>query len=153
MPKTVTKQENRLLEYVMVGVQFAAILFIGITTAWNALPMWSAVAAIICFGLGGYSILVMKLDNLHVLPHPVNNAEMVLHGPYRFIRHPMYASVLLTGLVLIAGDFSAIRLAVWLLLAVDLIVKLEYEEKLLILQFPAYEAYRKGTSRLIPFLY
>ena len=153
MRNTVSKQENKLLEYVLVSVQFAAILFIGITTAWNALPLWAVMAGIICFGLGGYSILVMKLRNLHVLPHPVENAEMVLHGPYRFIRHPMYASVLLTGLTLIAGDFSAIRLAVWLLLSVDLIVKLEYEEKLLVSQFPAYEAYRKGTSRLIPFLY
>ena len=153
MPETVTKQENKLLEYVLVCVQFAAILFIGITTAWHVLPLWAAVAGIICFSLGGYAILVMKLDNLHVLPHPVEKAEMVLHGPYRFIRHPMYASVLLTGLMLIAGDFSAIRLVVWLLLLVDLIVKLEYEEKLLVLQFPEYEAYRKGTSRLIPFLY
>lgn len=153
MPKTVTKQEHKLLEYVLVSAQFAAILFIGITTAWYVLPLWAAVAGIICFSLGGYSILVMKLDNLHVLPHPVEKAEMVLHGPYRFIRHPMYASVLLTGLMLIAGDFSAIRLVVWLLLLVDLIVKLEYEEKLLVLQFPEYEAYRKGTSRLIPFLY
>ena len=148
-----TKQESKLLEYVLVIVQFAGILLIGITTNWESLPLIAVLAGVIGFSLGGYAILVMKLGNFNVLPHPVENAEMVLHGPYRYIRHPMYTSVLLTTLALIAGDFSAARLVVWVLMAADLIVKLEYEEKLLLARFPAYEAYRQRTKRLIPFLY
>lgn len=137
----------------LVGIQFAAILLIGISTDWGSLPLLAVLAGAIFFGIGAYAILVMKLENLHIMPHPVKNAQIVLHGPYRYIRHPMYSSVLLTTLVLIAGDFSATKLVIWLILAVDLIVKLEYEEKLLVLRFPSYETYRQHTKRLIPFLY
>ena len=144
---------NKLLEYVLVAIQFATILLIGITTDWSSLPLLAVIVAAICFGLGGYALLVMKFRNFHILPHPVKNSEMVLLGPYRFIRHPMYTSVLLTMLALIVGDFSAARLAMWLVLAADLIVKLNYEEKLLVIRFPAYETYRLKTKRLIPFLY
>ena len=95
----------------------------------------------------------MKLGYFHVLPHPVKKSEMVLHGPYRYIRHPMYTSVLLTALALLAGDYSLTRLIICLLLAADLIVKLEYEEKLLVIRFPSYADYCRKTKRLIPFLY
>lgn len=147
------RQGNVLLEYVLVTVQFAGILLIGLTTAWGSLSLSAILGGAVSFGLGGYSILVMKLWNFNVLPHPVKNSEMILSGPYRYIRHPMYTSVLLTMLALVAGDYSAGRLMVWLLLAADLIVKLEYEEKLLLQRFPAYKAYRDKTKRLIPFLY
>lgn len=147
------KQGNKALEYILVSIQFAGILLIGITTDWGSLPFWAILAGAAGFGLGGYAILVMKPGNFHVLPHPLILSEMVVHGPYRYIRHPMYTSVLLTGLALIAGDFTAIRLLIWLLLATDLIVKLEYEEKLLVKRFPDYESYRQITKRLIPFFY
>ena len=148
-----TKQGNKLLEYVLVAIQFATILLICLTTDWSSLPLLAVVVAAIFIGLGCYALLVMKFGNFHILPHPVKNSEMVIHGPYRYIRHPMYTSVLLTMLALIVGDFSAARLAMWLVLAADLIVKLNYEEKLLVIRFPAYKTYRLKTKRLIPFLY
>jgi len=147
------KQDNKLLEYVLVFIQFSGILLIGITTNWVTLPFWAILVAAMGFGLGGYAVLMMKLGNFHVLPHPVKNSEMVMRGPYRYIRHPMYTSVLLTMLALLAGDYSTGRLVIWLLLTADLIVKLEYEEKLLQLRFSEYQAYRQNTKRLIPFIY
>ena len=147
------KQGNKLLEYVLVFIQFSGILLIGITTNWVTLPFWAILVAAMGFGLGGYAVLMMKLGNFHVLPHPVKNSEMVMRGPYRYIRHPMYTSVLLTMLALLAGDYSTGRLVIWLLLTADLIVKLEYEEKLLQRRFSEYQAYRQNTKRLIPFIY
>jgi len=147
------KQGNKLLEYVLVFIQFSGILLIGITTNWVTLPFWAILVAAMGFGLGGYAVLMMKLGNFHVLPHPVKNSKMVMRGPYRYIRHPMYTSVLLTMLALLAGDYSTGRLVIWLLLTADLIVKLEYEEKLLQRRFSEYQAYRQNTKRLIPFIY
>ncbi len=39
------------------------------------------------------------------------------------------------------------------MLAVDLLVKLRFEERLLVAHHPEYAAYAQRTARLIPFIY
>jgi protein-S-isoprenylcysteine O-methyltransferase Ste14 len=81
------------------------------------------------------------------------NHELIERGPYRFVRHPIYTSVLLMilGSTLITG-----RLASWagyLLFVVGFWVKLKQEEELLIRHFPApYAAYKSRVKALIPFV-
>jgi protein-S-isoprenylcysteine O-methyltransferase Ste14 len=144
---------NKILEYELVTGQFAGIFLIAFLTHFRFLPLAATIIAILGFALGGYAILVMKLGNFHVLPRPVSKSELVSRGPYKYIRHPMYTSVLVVAAALIAGDFSSLKFGIGLLLAFCLVIKLEYEENLLVKRFPEYEAYRKITKRLIPFLW
>jgi len=103
--------------------------------------------------LGLYAVGVMRPGRFNVRPDVRPDAELRVSGPYRWVRHPMYTSVLLTALALVWGDFSFVRLGVWALLALDLILKVRYEEHLLSEQFEAYAAYRRRTKRLIPWVY
>jgi len=153
MLKTLTGRENRFLEYVLVTGQFGGILLLATTTRFALLPFASYVIALLGFALGGYAIIIMKLGNFHVLPSPVKRSQLVIRGPYRYIRHPMYTSVIIIAAAMISGDFSMIKSGIGLLLALCLVIKLEYEEILLLKRFPEYEAYRKTTKRLIPFLW
>ena len=57
------------------------------------------------------------------------------------------------GVALVADTFSWLRLAILAVLAVDLVVKLTYEESLLQNHYPAYADYMTRTKRLIPGLY
>ena len=50
-------------------------------------------------------------------------------------------------------DFSFFRLVAFILLFVDFIFKIQYEEGLLMKHFSDYLEYKKKSSRLIPFLY
>ncbi len=145
--------KNRGKSYVFVAVQFGCIFFLTATgrvwpVAWG--PRLALVAGI---ALGLYAVAVMRLGRFNVTPDVRPNAELRVHGPYRWIRHPMYTSVLLTTLALVWGDFSLVRLAVWALLALDLVLKMRYEEHLLSEKFEAYAAYRRRTKRLIPWVY
>ena len=74
-------------------------------------------------------------------------------GPYRYVRHPMYMALLLVTLPLVIEEFSWFRFGVWVLLLVDLLVKMNFEENLLRDELAGYEQYTRDSFRLIPFLY
>jgi protein-S-isoprenylcysteine O-methyltransferase Ste14 len=79
--------------------------------------------------------------------------ELIVSGPYRFVRHPIYSGLLLMALG--SGILSGWRsgfLAVAVLF-VGFWLKLRVEERLMEQHFPeAYPDYRRRTRALIPFL-
>jgi protein-S-isoprenylcysteine O-methyltransferase Ste14 len=95
----------------------------------------------------------MRLSNLNVMPDLKANSTLVTSGPYRLIRHPMYAAGLLITLSLVLNHPTLWRAGYWLVLAIDLHLKLRYEEKLLQEKYPQYSDYKQKTKRLIPFIY
>ena len=79
---------------------------------------------------------------------------VVQQGPYRFVRHPLYAS----RIVLILG--SALTLGSWIALvpaalnAVLLILRTSLEDRLLTTDLPGYREYAKHVpERLVPGLW
>ncbi len=102
--------------------------------------------------LGVWAMASMKFKVSAFPEVSEKNNKLVIVGPYKYIRHPMYTSVLLATFswVLIRLDF--ISLFLWFLLLVDLILKSRYEEKLLIEKFSGYPNYKSKTKRFIPFL-
>lgn len=139
--------------YGLVFIQFAAILAILFTG-----PLWATGVGLPMFevagiGLGFWALLAMRLPNLHILPDVRPNAQLIQRGPYRLIRHPMYSALLVTTGVLVISAFSWLRLGFWLVLLVDLLIKLHYEESLLLVYHPGYSAYQQQTKRLVPFIY
>jgi len=103
--------------------------------------------------VGIWSILQFKFQNLAISPVPKEKAELIQSGPYRFIRNPMYLSVLLFCAPIALEKGNIISLSLLLVLLVDLILKIEYEEELLKSKFSDYRNYCKGSKKLIPFIY
>lgn len=79
--------------------------------------------------------------------------ELVISGPYRFVRHPIYAGLLLgfAGSAVARGDLrGALALAIAF---AALWRKLQLEERWLSREFgDAYDAYRRRVAALIPFV-
>jgi protein-S-isoprenylcysteine O-methyltransferase Ste14 len=100
-----------------------------------------------------WAIGTMRLSNLNVMPDLKANSILVTSGPYRLIRHPMYAAILLITLALVWNHPTLWRAGYWLVLLIDLHFKLIYEEKLLLGKCPQYSDYKQRTKRLIPFIY
>lgn len=107
--------------------------------------------------LGGvialWAFLALGLGNIRAFPEVPQHGWLVVHGPYRWVRHPMYTSVLVITLAWTVEHPLPFRVALWIGLVVTLWIKLRYEEQLLLIRFPSYEEYRLRTKRLIPFLF
>lgn len=104
-------------------------------------------------GLGVVSLVYIRLDNLRIFPEPKKNIRLVTTGPYKFVRHPMYVSVLLLSASFVAESHSFVSLPAWFILLCVLLEKIRIEETLLSHLLPEYGEYKKRTWRLIPFLF
>jgi len=86
-------------------------------------------------------------------PRPSQAGRLVASGPYRLVRHPLYAG----GLLLLGGlslAFSPLALGATAVLAVVWALKLTVEERFLRATYPDYEAYCASTRhRLVPFVF
>jgi protein-S-isoprenylcysteine O-methyltransferase Ste14 len=145
-------KKDKFKAYTLVSIQAISILLI-LVTGW---PFASYIPLLITQIVGGmlgiWAIAIMGRSNTNITPLVKQSAILVTKGPYTFIRHPMYSAVLLTIWPLIIDQYSLFRLAIGLVLTIDLIVKLLFEESLLRLRFAGYEIYMKETKRLIPFV-
>jgi protein-S-isoprenylcysteine O-methyltransferase Ste14 len=78
---------------------------------------------------------------------------LVTNGPYRFIRHPIYASVCLFAWASSLGHLSAFSVAMALLLSVGAGMRVRAEESLLLERYPEYANYAARTKRIVPFVF
>lgn len=105
--------------------------------------------------LGLWAIQVMRtISVLNLRPEVKKGSTLVTSGPYAFIRHPMYASVLLVAFSLILNYPALPRIIAGIILLIDLIIKINFEEKFLEEHFgEKYISYKKKTYKLIPNIY
>lgn len=76
------------------------------------------------------------------------------HGPYRFVRHPLYASriVLMIGVALTLGSWIALAPAV--VIALLLVLRTSLEDRMLTTELPGYREYANHVpERLVPRLW
>lgn len=72
---------------------------------------------------------------------------LVNRGPYKLVRHPMYASELFSVIVIVSMDLSMRNIIVTSLLIITIILRIHWEEGML----QGYDGYtRQVPSRLLP---
>ncbi len=76
--------------------------------------------------------------------------NLVIAGPYRLARHPVYAVYVLTYFGIWLRTLSLPFLAVYCLWCVLLFFRIRYEERVLSAEFPEYAAYRRRVGALGP---
>jgi protein-S-isoprenylcysteine O-methyltransferase Ste14 len=144
-------------------VAIQLVLFAAIAAAGLAGPAWSgglrALGAALGLGLiaaGGllsFRGMVDLRENLTPFPRPQANARLVSGGAYGLVRHPIYG-----GLIIAAGGWglataSPAALLGAFVLAGFFTLKSMREEAWLLDKVEGYEAYRRRTRRLLPWLY
>lgn len=139
--------------YLLVLVQFLCL----VGFLYLSFEKTLAGPAIILFLVGSVLFIwarhEMGRNNFRVIPIPKASAQLVTSGPYKAIRHPMYAAVLLAMLGVAININTWLGFAVWIVLFTDLIIKMRFEEKFLLQKFPEYKDYMKRTKRLVPWIW
>lgn len=78
--------------------------------------------------------------------------QLLSNGPYRYIRHPMYAAALLLVWSGILGHISPITVAIGVITTVVIAIRITVEEQFLRTRYPGYGEYTHKTKRVIPLL-
>jgi Putative protein-S-isoprenylcysteine methyltransferase len=79
--------------------------------------------------------------------------ELVTHGPYRWLRHPIYASTIYFSLAIIISYPFIDTIAAVALIVGGQLVRMLLEEKYLLSTYSNYSEYSKRVKRLIPFVF
>jgi protein-S-isoprenylcysteine O-methyltransferase Ste14 len=74
-------------------------------------------------------------------------------GPYRFMRHPIYAAILLFVWTGVAVHASPRSVALGLVMTGMTSVRILFEEALVRRTYPEYDDYARRTKRIVPFLF
>jgi protein-S-isoprenylcysteine O-methyltransferase Ste14 len=146
----------RLLGNLLVSVQFATLAMLT-WIAWRTwLPATDLGATWVLLGLSGmlglWALSANRPGNFNIHPLPHQLGQLVEHGPYRWIRHPMYTSVLLFGAALAVAITSLTAWLLWGVLAGVLVAKALLEERWMTSKHPAYPAYLARSHRFVPYL-
>jgi protein-S-isoprenylcysteine O-methyltransferase Ste14 len=109
------------------------------------------VGQLLAVALGVWARLCFRKEQYSIYPEPADG-PLVLTGPYRFIRHPMYTFALLLTWSSILGHLSHFTLLIGLIVSAVIAVRIETEEEFLLARYPEYEEYARKTKRIIPFI-
>jgi protein-S-isoprenylcysteine O-methyltransferase Ste14 len=81
------------------------------------------------------------------------NHELIVRGPYRLVRHPIYTGLLAMVVATAIQQAHIGGIIGLILISVSLWIKSSHEEEVMRKQFPdQYPAYRERVKRIIPFI-
>ncbi len=137
---------------VLVGIQFLAIFVIMIPkSSIMIIPFWwvlLCIATVTALWIFAHN----RVGNFNVVPEIRDNAKLIVTGPYRYVRHPMYSSLILFVLGIVLWHFNVINVLALCIMIVAVSLKAFKEEKLWSNHHEDYLAYKKRTKMIIPFI-
>jgi len=147
---------TELTGIVLVVLQFGLLAVLGwqaLTYTTGSIPIYSLVLLFSGVFLGLWAVSANRPGNFYIRPVPKPGGELIEHGPYRVIRHPMYLSLMLVGLGTALMSMQAVAWISWTALVLVLTAKAILEERALQQQFPEYRDYCGRTWRFFPGLF
>jgi protein-S-isoprenylcysteine O-methyltransferase Ste14 len=140
----------------LVFAQFGllATLAIQVYNRWPQVSLDNLSAGLLTLGivLTVWTLTANRVGNFRIVPEPKEGGQLITHGPYHYIRHPMYTSLLLFAMVaviIIDGWWAWFN---WLSLLLVLVFKAVIEEGYLTKHFKDYAQYMKQTKRFVPWV-
>lgn len=144
------------LLFVMVACSLTATLMTFIVTLGVNAPLWRIVVAIItttlCVVLIRSAFASIAKKNLGLVFSGIVPAEIVQHGPYRFVRHPLYLaySLFWIGCAVFSGSII-VGISVVIIIAFYVAAARSEERDLMSSTFGStYAEYRRRTGLIFP---
>jgi protein-S-isoprenylcysteine O-methyltransferase Ste14 len=139
----------------LVTLQFSLLAIMG-WRAWVS-PFSADILALSLLSgsvlLALWALAANRPGNFNIRPTPRSGGTLVTSGPYRWVRHPMYTSVLMAAAAAAVKSHQSVDAGLWLALLAVLLVKAGIEERALMIRFPDYRDYKSRTTRFLPWLF
>lgn len=146
-------QPQILAGYALVAAQFGLLGLWLVAGPRVATDLVGLVVQGLGLAVALWAFAVMSIAQGHlfrIAPDPSGHSRLVTWGPYRWVRHPMYLSILMVVGPAWLVDGLSWRAGAYAALVVVLVAKLTFEEHLLVRYFTGYAAYRTRSARLVP---
>jgi len=141
----------------LVALQFALLFVLAALATPNVLhgdiPAAAFMLAMASVALAAWTLAHNRPGNFNIRPVPKAQGQLVTTGPYQWIRHPMYTSVLLGAAALAWTLSPRIGWAAWSALVIVLLLKSTLEERWMREKHPRYAAYVLSSKRFLPWLF
>lgn len=151
-----TNARDRVTGTVLVLLQFLLLGALALGAALVAGPSGAPAIAwllgIAGLALGAWAVTCNRPGNFNIRPEPRAGGHLVVAGPYRWIRHPMYTAVLAVAAACALAIGSVWGWAGVLALAGVLVAKANVEARAMLAAHAGYGAYRARTKRFVPWL-
>jgi protein-S-isoprenylcysteine O-methyltransferase Ste14 len=150
--------ENKILLSLIILVIFGALALMALDAVrfrWSSVPIWLQAIGELILIVSIWIVSGTLRENSFAAPvikiQEGRGQTVVDTGPYRYVRHPMYAATLLffVGTSLLLGAWCG--LAAVLALAILLSIRIQIEEKALRSGLEGYDGYAERVRhRLVP---
>jgi len=144
--------KTKIYAYALVFSQFFLILTLLIINESIFTKIPSLVIFVMGLSFAIYTLIFNKLSNFNISPLIKENANLITEGAYKYIRHPMYFSLLLMLFAVVLRDINIINIILYLCLIIVFYLKAKKEEELWINENSKYKDYKKQTKMFIPFV-
>jgi len=125
---------------------------------WSQMSGWLQVAGAVPLIGSFYLFFLTFRENPYLSPAVRVQAErghrVICTGPYRYVRHPMYAGVIpfIVGTTLLLGSWYGLLFG--LILVAAIVFRAVKEERILRVELPGYDAYMTQVKyRFIPYVW
>lgn len=146
-----------LIQFVLFALIFFAPFLAPDLIHWR--EPWNMAAkglGLLLLAIGGLLSLAGVLSlgpNLTAVPYPKEDAVLVEKGAFKFVRHPIYAGIILGALGWGFLNNSLLTLLLALLLFAFFDIKSRREERWLSEKYSGYKDYQARVRKLIPLIY
>jgi protein-S-isoprenylcysteine O-methyltransferase Ste14 len=141
---------NLVARYALVFVVGAVILLAATGSLFSSSAA-ATVAQLLALGLAGWARRSFPTGTFRVGAAPAADT-VIQRGPYRLIRHPMYAAALLFVWAAILSHRSLWTLSLGGVVTCVAAIRVMSEERLLRERYADYKAYARATKLLVPFV-
>jgi len=148
--------------FVFANVFFLAWLIVmpmdEVRFRWSHMPLPVQVAGVALSILSFWLFFLTFRENSYLSPAVRVQTErghtVVTTGPYRYVRHPMYAAALafIVGTTLLLGSWYGLPAGMIIVIAVA--IRATGEERVLLRELPGYDEYMQNVKyRFVPYLW
>lgn len=130
-----------------------ALYFIDIHFIEYALPFWLDIIFLAIIFIGFIIILfgVLNLnEDISIFSSQKKNNVLITNGIYKYIRHPIYAGILISMMAFAFFSVSLFKIFITSILGFVFYFKSSREEKWLIKTYSQFRNYKNKTGRFFP---